>query len=920
MITNKELVKRVLPKTESKIKRSQANAVFTGFSMNLVSRDSYYYNGNEEFKKDFSKDMVIYQVYDLPLLSKGNNAPLFSLDLPTAVANKYIAPFLITNEVYAKEDGVTYLKSSKFIPWNKMTIIKNYNYTYIIIDGISEDEIGSIKCVSINCRIKYRLGASLTNNIDIGLMVKEDGSITYDYKECAYAIVLNRQGNTNTIAKGDFFSMVNQVEENFKDEDREEYTESDTKKYVDNYSILGSPGSYIYFNSDYLVPVSNVLVIADIVEKGVTIHNVIIEPDIISNPYDNLFLFTETDKYDINKLSVNEVIVFFDTRGYESLSHSMKYIPYNNRIKLIADILYNASLEESNPNMDMIENIFKNGFDINISDYVDETGSIDYNALYSTIDKYDNRIFVDEKYKVSDFHGRYINSFTLTGKELKEKVNNVNEVTLNRSYWRDDEFPYQINGFNYVMIFKNNQLYNFHKTILFKNNQFSFGLDIDSTADDDKFEFILISRCKDNIHKLETNLLDIQLKDNGDSIILRTSPKYNLKLSKIYENSPKNNTILYEEFLNNPDTPFSYFSDRNYDESTYVIDILLGYDCISEYDMDGFQKGSLYKLDLTKLPEGYRDRFKDMYLNPSNPCHLTIVPKEQFAYYNYLYNVDNFNSIMDNDTGELVVREKDVACKLPSNMKYCREENQFFVFVNGKRVDPNSLMIAAPDVDNPYDELVLYMAQPFSASDNIDIFYLPFKMYEDDTMVKNAETGQTNILLFNSSYQTINKDNTMIFADGSKICYDEIEYKGKSIVKIYNEDHYRNIRCTYIVGVNDAIEFSQESDSWMNSLNDLEWKFIYRLFNDIISDPSWVNNKDNTIPNTETSFEDTLYPRLGIIVQAYKDYYSAYTISASDIIEYTGEEILYNYKGDPGTEPVPVMIHNAKESIHIPLR
>ena len=29
-------------------------------------------------------------------------------------------------------------------------------------------------------------------------------------------------------------------------------------------------------------------------------YNVIIEPDIISNPYDNLFLFTETDKYDLN--------------------------------------------------------------------------------------------------------------------------------------------------------------------------------------------------------------------------------------------------------------------------------------------------------------------------------------------------------------------------------------------------------------------------------------------------------------------------------------------------------------------------------------------------------------------------------------------------------------------------------------------
>ena len=56
---------------------------------------------------------------------------------------------------------------------------------------------------------------------------------------------------------------------------------------------------------------------------------------------------------------------------------------------------------------------------------------------------------------------------------------------------------------------------------------------------------------------------------------------------------------------------------------------------------------------------------------------------------------------------------------------------------------------------------------------------------------------------------------------------------------------------------------------------------------------------------------------MGIIVQAYKDYYGAYIINGNTAIQYTGEDILYNYKeGDSSKEPAIVRIFDCSAEIH----
>ena len=964
-LTNKQVVNRVLPHSEYRLKNTQSNSIFTSFSMNLVSRNIYTFFDNLK-KVSYQKfDMLshiindgddiitdpnqlysavedsLYQVYDLPFTAEGNNIPVFIKRFDLCVINKYIDPFLMVSETFDENEYGKTLKSSVVIPWNKIVVIKNYDYTYFLfIDkNVYLNTSDNIKCMKINPSAKYRLGKDtlVDTPITYGLMIKSNGTITDNPEEAEFGIDLNYKGTSTHICLSTFSvsntingvqeefiqgitTGVDLVENNFED-GREGYKESEVLNYSNKYSALGSPGSYFYFATDFIVPISNILIITDT-------GDLIIEPyNILDNPFDNLFMFKEnTDStYDINSLNIKEIMVFFDTRTTNSYSHTMKYISQSNRMRLIGDILYNSSIDLKDEYITKIENMFKNKFDINIRDYMDESGLVDYDQIYSDIDNYDKRIPFDEQQKIKDVHCKYLSSYTMSGKELKSMIVNGDQVIMNRSYWKDENYPDRLNGFNYIMIFHNNLLYEKLGSIKYEGANFRFTAEPDEINDDDIFEFMYISRSNEKVCNLENSLSNIvEKKIDSSHYVLKTSPSYDLTKCNIFENDPKNNTVLLDVINNtngNDEFPFIHFDKKNYEVSTNVFDILLGADCITHYDeYEGNSSnttGVYYLLDISSFPDEYIDAFEDMFMgaDSSNKCNLSIVPKEHCRYYHYLYNPENFNAILDEGTGTVTERSEDVACLLPEKFKYCRNVSQYMVFVNGIRITDEALFIAMPAQDNPFDELVLYISYPFGKDDNIDIFYLPFQMYDDQDFVKNSDTGRNNILLFDKNKQVIDISNTMIFADGRKISPDDIEIKGKSILKIMDDTNYRNIRCTYVLPPGEDINI-YNSDSWIDSVEELEWKYLHRLFDDIL-DPVWVNKDDPNVENTEETFESQAYDRMGIIVQAYKDYYGAYIINGNTAIQYTGEDILYNYKeGDSSKEPAIVRIFDGSAEIH----
>lgn len=154
-----------------------------------------------------------------------------------------------------------------------------------------------------------------------------------------------------------------------------------------------------------------------------------------------MFKENTDNTYDINSLNIKEIMVFFDTRTTNSYSHTMKYISQSNRMRLIGDILYNSSIDLKDEYITKIENMFKNKFDINIRDYMDESGLVDYDQIYSDIDNYDKRIPFDEQQKIKDVHCKYLSSYTMSGKELKSMIVNGDQVIMNRSYWKDENYP-----------------------------------------------------------------------------------------------------------------------------------------------------------------------------------------------------------------------------------------------------------------------------------------------------------------------------------------------------------------------------------------------------------------------------------------------------------------------------------------------
>lgn len=935
--------------SEERVKQVQALNIFTSFSMNLVKRDSYYYydslkkesykiyemlykiiDDNDDFitRDNVDADIYnsdVYQVYDLPMLTRGNNDPVWVKTLDDCVKEGYIDSFLMTNEVYeVTEEGKKNLVSSRVIPWTKVIVIKNYRYNYFVIKDLNKQFFGvlsNVRCLKINSKIRYRHKSTMTDiPIECGFMFTVDGAYTTNPEDAEFGVDLNYKGNSTSIVESSIYTggTTNEELKGLKGIS-ESINMRPTVYRKDEYRRVGftdEPWKWLYLAVDTVAPVGNFVIIT-------SNNDVLIDPtNYIESDVENLFLFKKgEDAYDNiiypnmkekdNKLMISSLHLFFDSNGATPYTRSLRYMPLKNRLQYIFYMIEGRNDYK----------LFKNVLGLPMPSMLNHTGIGEdetpvEEGLETRIEDFDKRIINDMVDYIADIHNQHFYSSTLSGAKIKSSLTDdpENRIYMSRSYWRDFENPYDIHGFCYVMIFHNDKLYSKYNTIHYDRNFFSFVIDKDSIKDDDTFEFIYICNAFDFTSNLKYN-------ENGlYNYAEKTSTGFTFKSSKKYDINKCN--FFIEDIPNNGKvSEYSASAIANSNDDSFIafddIDRLSDEKFIHKIDVNNSKKFAEEKVNnsVTKYsvvinqenPEYAKYTASLLGIGTKITSSVTVVPREQFGYFRYEWD-KYYNKNYDGSE-----TEKDLACKLPVEFKYFVNVNQYMVFVNGQRLMNQDLLLAVPDFNNPYSELVLYISYPFTKDDKIDIFYLPFEIEDFDDFVRNDDIGSNDVILLSDhikdfdnkhiGYNYINNSNSFIFYDGCKFNPKDIEFKGSNMFKIKSSEKRNNITVAFIHSIGEDIQ-EVSPDSWIRSLTEENSKcmesgktnILYELFDNKNDD--WSDSKLRNMSNdVSDSFEASTYERMGIVVQAYKDYYETYIMGdANKIIPYVGDAINYSYQ------------------------
>ena len=155
----------------------------------------------------------------------------------------------------------------------------------------------------------------------------------------------------------------------------------------------------------------------------------------------------------------------------------------------------------------------------------------------------------------------------------------------------------------------------------------------------------------------------------------------------------------------------------------------------------------------------YRDennnfRIIDSILNnQSDYKEFTLVSKNKFIYQ------------------RLYVDQKAYRLLLGNQFKYCDNQKQYMVFINGRRMNDDSFIITIPKYSRPFWNKYIYISKYVNPEDRIEVFYLPNELTSFNSELN--ENGYANI---NKTRLEVPYDPRLylLFINGKKIPYNNI--------------------------------------------------------------------------------------------------------------------------------------------------
>lgn len=322
---------------------------------------------------------------------------------------------------------------------------------------------------------------------------------------------------------------------------------------------------------------------------------------------------------------------------------------------------------------------------------------------------------------------------------------------------------------DFVIVFHNDKLYEYYKQIEYENRYFKIPI-FNHVLREDKIEILHFKNIDNTYYTLTP------IKDNPNYIA--KSLRHDNFL--LFGNSPSGKEI-YDDFSidNNIQYELSFEYKNNWNGNKYI------------------------NTDI-KLDDEY-------YYNKK----INIVSKRQFRemYYNVLETTDTF--------------------ELEPDFRFCRNQNQYLVFVNGIKLINNEFGIDFMTDDHQVTRMTLIVSNALNPGDYINIIYIPDSYNE--ILIENynsdIKNGDINLDTYDLDYP-FDKDLFMISIDGKKILNSNIQNISSHRVRLTHiDDSFKQI-CVNSFLQPDALlkEIFSYGDSWSSAVDSLSKEDYIKLF------------------------------------------------------------------------------------------
>ena len=470
---------------------------------------------------------------------------------------------------------------------------------------------------------------------------------------------------------------------------------------------------------------------------------------------------------------------------------------------------------------------------------------------------YSNNVFYDENYItgyssilaydptiLNPLHKTDVHSTVITGKEANANIIDITTYPYeSRIGLKIPRHKYE-NHESYVLIFENGKLLKEYSEMSAYPNFFYVPVEEGRFNDNDQIELLWFS-------KVDNNEIEFHLTQN----MINNMPELDSKWRK---------TTIFDKYIKSEDLKIFI---------KYPENILVYKDLVPRSDYIAFNIS-------------YRDGNNDLYLKrevvdrnlgvTTDDSTFTAVSSRKFIYQ------------------RLYVDQKAYRIVLDKRFKYCDNQKQYMLFINGRRIDDDAFLVTIPKYNRPFWGMYLYTAKFVKPGDQIDLFYLPIEV-TDINIDESYNLDEDGYIKFKKTDLDVPFDSKlyMFFINGKKIASTNIVPVDSHTIRINKDmETVDNLIITPVYNntipevkdyMNKENRYSEYDDiiRYIKSNEDLSYDELDKLLNIFIS-----------MSNTDEYKSRANVGRIAIVNEIVRDFW------VTSGYEYNETPFVYDYQMD----------------------
>lgn len=348
--------------------------------------------------------------------------------------------------------------------------------------------------------------------------------------------------------------------------------------------------------------------------------------------------------------------------------------------------------------------------------------------------------------------------------------------------------------------------------------------------------------------------------------------------------------VVYFLNVNNNELPLHNFYSYNNDYSNIIPENNLKIFSTEVEDILTYKEPD-YDLNNISFPVYKRSNDHIVLIDEiTNPINAVAVSSNKFVYQN------------------LIIDRKTYKVLLDKRFRYCDNQKQYCLFINGRKIPQDKYLITIPSISRPFDRMYIYSAKFFKPTDIIDLFYLPTELADinasQDIKIKTNGYIECNKTILN---YPLDPEYYMFFVNGKKIPASNILNVSTNMVRITKDTNTTDALNIYPMVSNEI----QPVKEYLKSDNISKYESLI----------DYIKNNDSlgyeeldalflqaiTISNMETPLNAEV-ARIAIINEIVRDFWvtSGYDYNAKPFV-YDYELDDYITKDDNGNYIIPAL-------------